>query len=210
MGWNSWDCYGASVTEEIVRKNALYMAENLKKFGYEYVVVDIQWYEPNAKSHQYNDFAELCMDEWGRLLPAENRFPSAKDGNGFKPLGDFIHSLGLKFGIHIMRGIPRQAVHQNVKIKGTPASAQEIALHNSICRWNSDMYGINAEKPGAGAYYKSIFALYAEWGVDFVKVDDIANHYPEAEIALIRNAIDECGREMVLSLSPGPAPLEKA
>lgn len=210
MGWNSWDCYGASVTEEIVRKNAEFMAKNLKKYGWEYIVTDIQWYEPTAVNHEYHPFTELVMDEWGRLLPAENRFPSAKNGAGFKPLADYVHSLGLKYGIHILRGIPRQAVAQNVKIKGSDATARQIAATDSICRWNTDMYGINADKQGASAYYDSIISLYAQWGVDFIKVDDIANHYAFREIELIKSAIDKCGREMVLSISPGPTPLEQA
>lgn len=210
MGWNSWDCYGASVNEETVRKNADYMAEHLKQYGYEYVVVDIQWYEPTANSHEYHSFAELVMDEYGRLMPAENRFPSAKGGCGFAKLSEYVHSLGLKFGIHIMRGIPRQAAYLNTKIKGSEKTARQIARPNSICYWNSDMYGINADAEGAAEYYNSIFELYAEWGVDYVKVDDIANHYAQGEIELIRKAIDKTGREMVLSLSPGPAPIEKA
>ena len=111
MGWNSWDCYGAAVSEEQLLINAEYMRDNLKEYGYEYVVCDIQWYEPKAKSHEYNKFTELCMDEYSRLIPAENRFPSSKGGKGFKPIAYKIHAMGLKFGIHIMRGIPRQAVH---------------------------------------------------------------------------------------------------
>lgn len=208
MGWNSWDCYGASVTEDVVRTNAKYMHDNLMEYGWKYVVVDIQWYEENAYSQIYNNFSELCMDEYGRLLPTINRFPSAT--NGFGELGKYIHSLGLKFGIHIMRGIPRQAVHSNFKIKGTEYFARDIASQNSICPWNTDMYGIDTTKPGAQEYYNSIFELYAKWGVDFIKVDDIANHFALDEIKLINKAIINSGREMVLSLSPGPAPLEHA
>ncbi len=111
LGWNSWDCFGAGVNEEQLRANADYMAEYLKAYGWQYVVCDIQWYEPKAKDNDYFSFTPLNMDEYGRLMPAENRFPSAKEGNGFKPIADYCHSLGLKFGIHIMRGIPRQAVH---------------------------------------------------------------------------------------------------
>jgi alpha-galactosidase len=214
MGWNSWDCYGASVTEAEVRANAEYMAEHLKPFGWEYVVVDIQWYEPGAHSSRYRPFVPLEMDAYSRLIPAVNRFPSTKDGHGFKPLADYIHSLGLKFGIHIMRGIPRQAVHADSIILGTDATARDIAHTNSICPWNTDMYGVDAAKEGAQAYYHSLFHLYAQWGVDFVKVDDIAAsrlyHFQAGEIELIRKAIDQCGRDMVLSLSPGPAPLEHA
>ncbi|SFG77343.1 Alpha galactosidase A [Lachnospiraceae bacterium C7] len=210
MGWNSWDCYGAAVKEDTVRKNAKYMAEKLKKHGWEYIVVDIQWSEPTAESHEYHPFIELKMDQYSRLIPAEERFPSAKNGKGFKELSDYVHSLGLKFGIHIMRGIPRQAVHRNTKILGTNKTAREIADVDSICHWNTDMYGVNPEAEGAKEYYESIFKLYASWGVDFVKVDDIANHYPHKEIELIDSARKKCGRDMVLSLSPGPAPLKEA
>ncbi|MDQ0900981.1 glycoside hydrolase family 27 protein [Paenibacillus sp. V4I7] len=214
MGWNSWDCYGAAVKEAEIRGNAEYMAEHLKSFGWEYIVVDIQWYEPGAVSSLYRPFVPLEMDEYSRLVPAVNRFPSAAGGMGFRPLSDYVHSLGLKFGIHIMRGIPRQAVHNNTPIKGSNATARDIAHTNSICPWNTDMYGVNTIKEGAQAYYDSLFELYAEWGVDFIKVDDIGasklydTHQPE--IQLIRNAIDRCGRPMVLSLSPGPAPVEYA
>lgn len=212
MGWNSWDCYGAAVTEDIVRQNADFMAKHLKKYGWEYVVVDIQWSAPNAKNHEYDPFTELCMDEYSRLIPAENRFPSSAGGKGFAPLAEYVHSLGLKFGIHIMRGIPRQAVHRNTKIKGTDKTAREIAKTASICTWNTDMYGVDPDKEGAKAYYDSIFELYASWGVDFIKCDDIARELPheEKELVMLSESLYGCGREMLLSLSPGPALLEKA
>lgn len=214
MGWNSWDCFGAAVNEEQVRANADYMAANLKEYGWEYVVVDIQWYQPTAGSHAYEPFSDLNMDGYGRLLPAENRFPSAAGGKGFAPLAEYVHSLGLKFGIHIMRGMPRMAAHRNLPIWNSPFHAREVADPNSICVWNPDMYGLKCEsmEAGARAYYDSIFALYAEWGVDFVKVDDIAREYPHCkrEIELISEAVRGCGRDMVLSLSPGPAPLDRA
>ncbi|HEY5466569.1 MAG TPA: glycoside hydrolase family 27 protein [Clostridia bacterium] len=216
MGWNSWDCYGASVTEDDVRGNAEYMAKYLKPFGWEYIVVDIQWYEPTAFTSKYLPFADLEMDGFSRLMPAVNRFPSAVDGNGFRPLADYVHSLGLQFGIHIMRGIPRQAVHEDAPILGTDHRARDIAHTSSICKWNTDMYGVDPSKPGAQTYYDSLFQLYASWTVDFVKVDDCSRSfigdqlYFDGEVELIRNAIDQCGRNIVLSLSPGPAPIEYA
>lgn len=212
MGWNSWDCYGAAVNEDIIRQNADFMAKYLKQYGWEYIVVDIQWSAPDAKNHEYDPFTELCMDEYSRLIPAENRFPSAAGGKGFAPLAEYVHSLGLKFGIHIMRGIPRQAVHRNTGIKGTDKTAREIAKTASICAWNTDMYGVDPEKEGARAYYDSIFELYASWGVDFIKCDDIARELPheEGELVMLSEALRGCGREMILSLSPGPALLEKA
>ena len=212
MGWNSWDCYGAAVDEKTVRQNADYMAKHLKKFGWEYIVVDIQWYQPTADSHEYQPFAELTMDDYGRLLPAVNRFPSAAGGAGFGPLAEYVHGLGLKFGIHIMRGLPRMAAHRRLPIYGSRATCAQAANPNSVCAWNPDMYGLRCELPEARAYYDSIFALYAAWGVDYVKVDDIAREYPHCrrEIEVISEACRGCGRDMVLSLSPGPAPLEQA
>lgn len=212
MGWNSWDCYGAAVTEDIVRKNADFMAKHLKKYGWEYITVDIQWYEPDVKTHEYTPFAKLCIDEYSRVIPAENRFPSSAGGKGFAPLAEYVHSLGLKFGIHIMRGIPRQAVYERTKIKGTDKTAADVAKTDSICAWNTDMYGVDPAKPGAKEYYDSIFELYASWGVDFVKCDDIARELPkeESELIMLSNSLKNCGRDMVLSLSPGPALLEKA
>jgi len=210
MGWNSWDCYGASVREDEVRKNAEYMAENLKEYGWEYVVVDIQWFEPTADSADYHRNAELVMDEYSRLMPAVNRFPSAADGNGFKALGDYIHSLGLKFGIHILRGIPKQAVRQNTKILGSDRTAAEIADFGSVCDWNGDMCGVDMSRSGAQEYYNSIISMYADWGVDFIKVDDIARPYHKEEVEAIQKAIQNTGREIVLSLSPGAAPVREA
>ena len=218
MGWNSWDCYGAGVTEDELLGNAEFMRDRLKQYGYQYVICDIQWYEPAAKGNVYNNFADLCMDEYSRLIPAVNRFPSSANGAGFKPIADKIHSMGLKFGIHIMRGIPRKAVHRNTRIYGTTARARDIASQFSLCPWNTDMYGVDTEKRGAEEYYDSLFKLYASWGVDFVKVDDMANtefspqnpYSAEKEIEMVRAAIDRSGRDMVLSLSPGPAPLNKA
>ncbi len=212
MGWNSWDCYGAAVTEADVRRNAEYMAKHLKAHGWEYVVVDIQWYQPTASTHDYEPFSESAMDAYGRLTPAENRFPSAAGGAGFGPLADYVHGLGLKFGIHIMRGMPRAAAHRHLPILGGAYTCDAAADPNSICAWNPDMYGLKCDHPGARAYYDSIFRLYAEWGVDFVKCDDIAREYPRCkkEIEVISAACRGCGRDIVLSLSPGPAPLERA
>ena len=208
MGWNSWDCFGPTVTEAEVRANAEYMAEHLKEFGWQYVVVDIRWYVENDKAHGYNEKDPvITVDGNGRVLPAVNRFPSSAGGKGFRPLADYIHGLGLKFGIHIMRGVPRKAVENNSPILGTPWTARDIASTRNLCAWLRDMYTVDASKPGAQQYYNSLFQLYASWGVDFVKVDDISSPYHADEIAMIRTAIDESGRPIVLSLSPGPTPL---
>jgi hypothetical protein len=205
MGWNSWDCYGTTVTESEVKTNADYMARRLKQHGWQYAVVDIQWSEPNAQAHGYRENAQLAMDQYGRLIPAVNRFPSSADGRGFRPLADYVHSLGLRIGIHIMRGIPRQAVKANLPVFGSRAHAGDIADTASICPWNTDMYGVDLNRSGAQDYYDSILKLYAGWGVDFIKADDIARPAHREEIAGLHKAIGKTGRPIVLSLSPGPA-----
>ncbi|HVT72351.1 MAG TPA: glycoside hydrolase family 27 protein [Lacunisphaera sp.] len=212
MGWNSWDCFGTTVTEPQVKAQADFMAANLKAHGWQYLVVDIQWYEPGAQSHEYRAGARLTMDGYGRLLPAPNRFPSAADGAGFKPLADYIHSVGLKFGLHLMRGIPRQAVEANLPVLGAGVHAADIANRTDTCPWNPDMFGVDVAKPGAQAYYDSVFAQFAAWGVDYVKVDDISRPYlqHQGEIEAIRRAIDHSGRPIVLSLSPGETALAAA
>tara|TARA_R110000744_G_scaffold169820_2_gene287871 strand:- start:22835 stop:24220 length:1386 start_codon:yes stop_codon:yes gene_type:complete len=213
MGWNSWDCYGPTVKEHEIKSNANYMAENLKSYGWEYVVVDIRWYVENPKSHGYNQMDPIyVVDEYGRYLPAINRFPSASDSNGFKALADFVHSKGLKFGIHMMRGIPKYAVENKLPIKGADGiTADQIYSTENQCKWLKDNYTVVATKPGAQEYYNSIFELYAQWGVDFIKIDDLsAPIYHKDEIELIRKAIDKCGRKIVFSTSPGETPVEAA
>lgn len=212
MGWNSWDCYGPSVVEKEVLQNAVYMGEHLKDYGWHYVVVDIRWFVDNQKTGSYiqNGTQQYTLDEYGRYYPGETRFPSSVNGKGFKPLADSIHALGLKFGIHIMRGVPRIAVTQKCPIKETSYTCNQIYKTDSLCTWLSDNYSIDCRKPGAQEYYNSIFNLYAEWGVDFIKIDDLSRPYHDGEIALIRNAIDQCGRPMILSMSPGATPLGKA
>lgn len=216
MGWNSYDYYDTTVNEEQVRANAEYMAEHLKEYGWEYVVVDIAWYSYEAGEQrdkfQYVPFAKVEMDEYSRLLPCVKRFPSSAGGKGFQPLAEYVHSLGLKFGIHIMRGIPRQAAHLRTAIKNSAHRANEIANPSSICFWNPDMYGVEPKAEGAQEYYDSLLELYAQWGVDFIKCDDICRMdapSSRAEIAMLHRAIEKCGRDIVLSLSPGPALVEE-
>jgi hypothetical protein len=209
MGWNSWDAFATTVTEAQTLAQADVLA-GLARHGWQYVVVDVQWYEPGATGYTYRPHAELVMDDWGRLLPAVNRFPSGAAGRGFKPLADAVHARGLRFGVHLMRGIPRQAVARNTSILGTEYHARDVADTTSTCAWNDDMYGVDMSRPGAQAYYDSVLELLASWGVDFLKVDDIARPYHRAEIEAIRRAIDRTGRPIVLSLSPGATPLSAA
>lgn len=221
MGWNSYDYYDTGVTEADVLKNAEFMAKHLKKYGWEYIVVDIQWYAHKTGSmrdrFQYIPFGRNEMDGCGRLLPCPEKFPSSANGGGFKPLADKIHALGLKFGIHIMRGIPRAAAEAHLPILETDVTADMAADPSSVCEWNPDMYGLREGEAGQ-KYYDSILELYASWGVDYIKCDDICSTgrnphrcYGERhEVEMLHKAIERCGRPIVLSLSPGPAVVEES
>ena len=211
MGWNSWDGYGTTINEADFKANADWFAKHLKPSGWQYVVIDMEWFvsnpvaEGNSKTFQYN------MDGYGRYIPPASRFPSAANDAGFKPLADYVHSLGLKFGIHILRGIPKQAVASNLPIAGSSYHAADAGDTSDSCSWNFDNYGIAENKSGGQAYYDSIAQLYASWGVDLIKVDCISSRpYKGDEIRMLSAALQKAGRPIVLSLSPGPAPIEKA
>lgn len=227
MGWNSFDAFDCNINEQQFKEQVDFMADNLLKYGWNYAVIDYIWWHPDPGSwgntkrrfgHPDIRYAPdgrpldpTTIDEYGRLLPAVERFPSAAGGKGFRPIADYVHSKGLKFGIHIMRGIHRYATYYNLAIKGTGYHASEITDRNDTCNWCNHMYGIDTSKAGAQEYYNSLFELYASWQIDFVKVDDILSpEYQQGEIEMIRKAIDSCGRPMVLSLSPGEAPLSMA
>lgn len=210
MGWNSWDCYGPTVVESEVKRNADYMAQHLRQYGWEYIVVDIRWFVENDKAGGYNQTnPRYVIDEYGRYTPALNRFPSAANGVGFKALADYIHSKGLKFGIHLMRGLPKEAARRQLPVKGMDGiTCDMISNNDSACTWLRDNLKVDCTKRGAQEYYNSCFDLYAQWGVDYVKIDDLSRPYHTGEITMIRRAIDQCGRPIVLSLSPGETPLD--
>lgn len=211
MGWNSWDSFNESVKDSDVRATADWMAKNLKAYGWEYIIVDMGWYVKNHSVGYNSKDAQFSLDQFGRYTPAENSFPSAANGAGFRPLADYVHQLGLKFGLHILRGIPKEAVEENLPIHGSPFHARDAAQTADTCPWNPFNYGLDTSKPAAQAYYDSLARQFAEWKVDYVKVDCIASHpYQGDEIRLLSQAIRKSGRPMVLSLSPGPAPFEKA
>ena len=207
MGWNSWDSYGTTVTEEEVLANARFMADHLLAAGWDTLVIDIDWYDPTARAHGYNADAPLVLDGYGRQLPDPARFPSAAGGRGFKPLADQVHALGLKLGVHVMRGIPRLAVERNLPVKGTGFHARDVVDRGHVCRWNPDNFGLDQSHPGAQAWYDAQIDQFAAWGIDFLKVDDMQTPFHADEIAAYRRAIAKAeaahGHDIVLSLSPG-------
>jgi len=208
MGWNSWDAYGLTINEDQFKANATVLA-SLEQYGWKYAVIDEGWYMANPDGKTI-DQKQYVWNSDGLLIPVADRFPSAANGAGFKPLADWVHSQGLKFGIHIVRGIPRQVVAANLPIAGTQFHAADAADTSSPCPWDEGNWGVKDNAAGQ-AYYDSMLRLYALWGVDFLKVDCISDHpYRPTEIRQIAQAIRKTGRPIVLSLSPGPTALEHA
>ncbi|UFU02009.1 glycoside hydrolase family 27 protein [Ruania suaedae] len=211
MGWNSWDCYGTTVTEDEILANAAVMSERMLATGWDTVVVDIQWYEPTARAGGYNTDAPLLLDPDGVQMPVEARFPSSAGGRGFGPLADRVHELGLRFGVHLMRGIPRRAVTDPRPVPGTDATTADIALPESHpaarCPWNGDNLGLDFSHPAAQAWLDTQIERIVGWGVDFLKVDDMLFPYHhdaiEALALAITRAEERHGRDVTLSLSPG-------
>lgn len=208
MGWNSWDSYGLTVTESQFNANVAWLDQNLKRYGWQYVIIDEGWYLQNPASGGKPAW-QYTLNHDGQYMPAVNRFPSAAREAGFRSLADSVHALGLKFGIHIIRGIPKEAVEKNLPIAGSSYHAADAADRSDTCAWNPDNYGLKANAAGQ-AYYDSIARLYASWGVDYVKVDCISQPYKKAEIHMMSAALKKTGRPIVLSLSPGPTPIAEA
>lgn len=208
MGWNSWDSYGFTIDEGAFRANSKVL-ERMRPLGWTYAVIDMGWYmsDPFGANLEARGYV---FDGFGRLIPDTKRFPSAANGQGFRLLSNALHAKDLKFGIHIMRGIPRQAVRANAPIAGSPYHAADAADTHDTCGWDDGNFGI-ADNAAGQAYYDSVIALYAKWGVDFVKVDCIADHpYKASEIRQIDAAIKKSGYPILLSLSPGPTQLSHA
>lgn len=209
MGWNSWDSYGLTINETQFRANVDVLARKLKPAGYQYAVVDEGWYLLNPQKQKTEAFV-YRIDQFGRYQPALNRFASASAALGFKPVSDSVHAQGLKFGIHIIRGIPKEAVAKNMPVAASSFHAADVADTADTCPWNPDNFGVR-DTPAGQAWYDALIKQYAAWGVDYIKVDCIAAHpYKGDEIRMIHRAIQKSGRPIVLSLSPGPAPLDKS
>lgn len=207
MGWNSWDAYGLTITEAQFRENVDVLARVLKPFGWNYAVIDEGWFLRNPQDRSEPAKLAYEIDGNGRYIPVPARFPSALQGGkntGFAALGASVHAQGLQFGIHIVRGIPREAVKQNLPIAGSRFNAEEAADKNDVCPWDPTNWGVR-DTPAGQAWYDALLTQYAGWGVDYLKVDCIADHpYKPAEILMLHRAIVKSGRAIVLSLSPGP------
>lgn len=201
LGWNSYNCYGTHINEKLTLENLEAFIQKLKPHGYEYFVLDAGWYrhydlKPGEIWPTDGDKSYLSLDEYGRFIPDSSYFP-----NGFKAIIDYAHKHGVKFGLHLMRGISRKAVEMNLPIKGTRYFARDIANVKDTCNWSELNYGVDMNKPGAVEFYNSVVELVSSWGVDFIKYDDIV-HKP-LEINAVANSIEKTGKKIILSISPG-------
>lgn len=227
MGWNSWDSYGLTIDEGQFRNNVAVLRDKLRPYGWQYAVVDEGWYFFNPQARPTPDKLVYALDRFGRYVPVPGRFSSAGaparpvktlpgplhvklEDTGFTQLGAWVHAQGLKFGIHIVRGIPRAGVQANLPIEDSNFGAEDAADTSDRCPWDPTNYGVKDNAAGQ-AWYDSLLKQYAAWGVDLLKVDCISDHpYRATEIRQIRRAIEKAGRPMVLSLSPGPTQLAHA
>jgi alpha-galactosidase len=211
MGWNSWNSLDFRATEADIKTVADYMSENLLEYGWEYLVIDAGWYYPSEITCNDGKMDNIPqnLDDFGRLIPDVKKYPSSANNNGFRKLADYVHSKGLKFGIHIMRGVPRNAADSDLPVKDSDYKASEIADRKNTCNWNKSMYGIKNYE-GAKAYYRSLIELYSDWGVDFIKADDMIRPLHENELKALSEAINEINPSIVLSLSPGKAKIADA
>jgi hypothetical protein len=198
LGWSSWSFLRAQPTAAKMEAQALALQQSgLQKIGYGYVNLDDFWYQcPGSQGPN--------VDQYGRWVTDPSRFPPQGDTNGIKVVADYLHSLGMKFGIYVTPGISQQAVSKNTSVKGTPYTAAQIA-ETSIKESNYNchgMVGINYNKPGAQEYINSWVDMLAGWGVDYIKIDGMQNSNV-ADIKAWSKAIRQSGRPMILDVTQG-------
>ena len=198
LGWSSWSFLRKHPTADNMKAQALALHNSgLQKLGYEYVNLDDFWYQcPGPQGPN--------VDAYGRWITDPSIFPPQGDTDGIKVVADYIHSLGMKFGIYVTPGISKQAVNRNTPIKGTSYTAAQIA-EPSITENNYNCKGmvrIDYNKPGAHEYTNSWVDMLAAWGVDYIKIDGMTNNNA-ADVKAWSDAIRQSRRLMVLDVTQG-------
>lgn len=198
LGWSSWSFLREKPTAAKIEAQAQALhTSGLQKMGYVYVNLDDFWYEcPGSQGPN--------VGPYGLWVTDASRFPARGDTNGIQALADHLHGLGQKFGIYITPGISMQAVLKKTPIEGTQYTADQIANPaqketNYNCH---GMVAINFDKPGAQAYIDSWAAMFAKWGVDYIKLDGMDNRNA-ADIKAWGKAIEHSGRPMILNITQG-------
>ncbi|KAG0458216.1 hypothetical protein HPP92_023373 [Vanilla planifolia] len=215
-GWNSYDSFSWIINEEEFLANAEVVSSKLRAFGYEYVVIDFLWYRKNVNGSSVDSYGYDSIDEWGRLVPDPERWPSSTNGQGFQQVSQKVHEMGLKFGIHLMGGISVESVNNNKTIldvtTGLPYEeggkiwyAGDIGLTDMRCAWMKNGFmRVNTDLRAGRAFLRSLYQQYADWGVDFVKLDCVfGDDLDRKQIIAISEILKDLDRPMLISLSPG-------
>ncbi len=198
LGWSSWSFLRQHPTADLIKAQALALHNSgLQKIGYKYVNLDDFWYIcPGAQGPN--------VDSYGRWVTDPSKFPAEGDTPGIKAVADYVHSLGMKFGIYVTPGISRQAVSQNTPIKGTSYTAAQIA-EPSVKENNYNCKGlvrIDYSKPGAHEYTNSWVEMLAAWNIDYIKIDGMTDNNAD-DVKAWSDAIRQSGRPMVLDVTQG-------
>ncbi|KAJ9169452.1 hypothetical protein P3X46_017649 [Hevea brasiliensis] len=215
-GWNSYDSFCWTISEEEFLQNAEIISQRLKAYGFEYVVVDYLWYRRKVPGAYVDSLGFDVIDQWGRMIPDPDRWPSSKGGKGFTEVAKKVHSMGLKFGIHVMRGISTQAYNANTPIldtikggayedSGRQWRAQDIGIKERACAWMQHGFmSVNTKLEAGRAFLRSLYEQYAEWGVDFVKHDCVfGDDLDLEEITFVSEVLKKLDHPILYSLSPG-------
>ncbi|MFC1435456.1 NEW3 domain-containing protein [Streptacidiphilus sp. N1-3] len=195
LGWSSWSFVRSHPTAAVIEAQAKALKDSgLAKNGFVYANVDDFWY--HCPGGQGPD-----VDSYGRWVTDETTFPPSGSENGIQVVADYVHSLGLKFGIYVTPGISKQAVAQNTAIQGTSYHADDIATTKNEANYNcGGMVGIDYSKPGAQAFTNSWADQFAGWGIDYLKIDGVGTS-DQQDVQAWSDALRQTGRPIHLELS---------
>ncbi|HTW06497.1 MAG TPA: glycoside hydrolase family 27 protein [Acidimicrobiales bacterium] len=201
MGWSSWSYLRHDPTEANVEAQArALVSSGLARVGYTYVNLDDFWY--------------VCLgpqgpqvDSYGRWVPNSNFPPGPHGMSGIEVLANYIHKLGLKFGLYVTPGISAEAVSLNTKVlgpDGRPSGYTADQIANGLVSENNyncgGMDGLKYQTPGAQDFIDSWADEFAAWGVDYLKVDGVGS-FDVADVEAWSKALRQTGRPIHLELS---------
>ena len=195
LGWSSWSFVRRNPTAQNIEEQAKALKDSgLAKNGFVYANIDDFWYEcPGSQGPN--------VDKYGRWVTDPGKFPARGGENGIQVVADYVHSLGLKFGLYVTPGISKQAVAQNTEIQGTPYHARDIATTTTENNYNcGGMVGIDYSKPGAQTFIDSWAGQFAGWGIDYLKIDGVGTP-DQQDVQAWSDALRHTGRPIHLELS---------
>jgi alpha-galactosidase len=202
-GINSWDSYLEGMNETIFLTQAAYVRDNLAQYGYIFNVIDAGW--------QNDENGNVLIDGNGLPVVDVKKYPSSAGGKGFGPLADQIHQMGLKIGLWLIRGIPKAGADQKLPILNSNLTLDLAATNSTPCAWDKANYGSTYPSQAAIDYYTSLAQRFADWKIDFLKVDCMWPNLPynqsrpqlffDEDLIGMGTAFKE--KEFVVSLSPG-------